>query len=94
MTTVALRLVQDGLLDLDRPMQRYKGFDEFCASAREGGGIFFSDFLCAGDRLTLRHVLSMTANGEPGTRFFYTRRSRCRAGDAISPRRNGPRRAV
>jgi CubicO group peptidase (beta-lactamase class C family) len=72
---VALRLVQDGLLDLDRPMQRYKGFDEFCASAREGGGVFFSDYMCAGDRLTLRHVLSMTANGEPGTRFFYNPQS-------------------
>lgn len=68
---VALRLAQDGLLDLDRPMQRYKDFDEFCSSARERGGIFFSDYQCAGDKLTLRHVLSMTANGEPGTRFFY-----------------------
>jgi len=68
---VALRLVQDGLLDLDRPMQRYKGFAEFCSAAREGGGIFFSDYECAGERLTLRHVLSMTANGDPGTRFFY-----------------------
>jgi CubicO group peptidase (beta-lactamase class C family) len=68
---VALRLAQDGLLDLDRPMQRYKGFDEFCSSAREAGGIFFSAYSCAGERLTLRHVLSMTANGEPGTRFFY-----------------------
>ncbi len=72
---VALRLAQDGLLDLDRPMRRYKGFDEFCASAREDGGIFFSDYGCTGERLTLRHVLSMTANGEPGTRFFYNPQS-------------------
>ncbi len=68
---VALRLAQDGVLDLDRPMRRYRDFAEFCAAAREAGGIFFDDFACGDDRLTLRHVLSMTANGEPGTRFWY-----------------------
>jgi CubicO group peptidase (beta-lactamase class C family) len=68
---VALRLAQDGVLDLDRPMRRYQGFAEFCESARAEGGIFFSDYACEGDRLTLRHVLSMTANGEPGSRFWY-----------------------
>lgn len=68
---VALRLAQDGALDLDRPMQRYQGFAEFCESARAKGGLFFSDYACEGDRLTLRHVLSMTANGEPGSRFWY-----------------------
>ena len=68
---VALRLVQDGLLDLERPMQRYRGFTDFCTDARGDGGIFFGDFTCGDDRLTLRHVLSMTANGPPGTRFWY-----------------------
>jgi len=68
---VALRLVESGLLDLDRPMRRYRGFAEFCDAVRAEGGIFFGDYGCQGDRLTLRHVLSMTANGEPGTRFWY-----------------------
>jgi len=69
---VALRLAQDGVLDLDRPMRRYQGFAGFCEAARGDGGVFFSDYACEGDRLTLRHVLSMTANGaEPGTRFWY-----------------------
>ncbi|MEP6781513.1 MAG: serine hydrolase domain-containing protein [Gemmatimonadaceae bacterium] len=68
---VALRLVQDRLLDLDAPMQNFRGFAEFCTSAREGGGIFFRDYLCDGNALTLRHVLSMSANGVPGTRFWY-----------------------
>ena len=68
---VALRLAQDGVLDLDRPMRRYLGFDEFCGAARATGGIFFADFACTDDRLTMRRVLSMTANGEPGTRFWY-----------------------
>lgn len=69
---VALRLVHDGLLHLDRPMRTYDGFAEFCDAARSDGGIFFRDFACTDDRLTLRHVLAMTANGEkPGERFWY-----------------------
>jgi len=68
---VALRLAADGVLDLDRPMRRYQGFAELCTETRAEGSIFFRDFACEGDRLTLRHVLSMTANGEPGTRFWY-----------------------
>ncbi len=68
---VALRLVERGLLDLDRPMNSFAGFTEFCASARTNGGLFFGDYQCDTQPLTLRHVLSMTANGTPGTRFFY-----------------------
>ena len=43
----------------------------FCESARTQGGIFFGDIACASDALTLRRLLSMSANGEPGTRFWY-----------------------
>lgn len=43
---VALRLVEAGRLDLDRPMQRYRDFTEFCADARGNGGIFFADYPC------------------------------------------------
>jgi CubicO group peptidase (beta-lactamase class C family) len=68
---VALRLVERGLLDLDRPMQSFRGFREFCADVRGAGGIFFADYACEDPALTLRHVLSMTANGRPGTRFYY-----------------------
>ncbi len=68
---VALRLAQNGVLDLDRPMQRYRGFAEFCDAVLAQGGIFFRDYDCKSDRLTLRRVLSMTANGEAGTRFWY-----------------------
>jgi CubicO group peptidase (beta-lactamase class C family) len=68
---VALRLVERGLLDLDRPMTTYQGFGGFCADVRAAGGMFFSDYACDRHPLTLRHVLSMTANGVPGTRFFY-----------------------
>jgi CubicO group peptidase (beta-lactamase class C family) len=68
---VALRLVERGVLDLDRPMSGFRDFPEFCADVRGETGIFFRDYACDDPRLTLRHVLSMTANGEPGTRFFY-----------------------
>lgn len=68
---VALRLAERGVLDLDRSMRSYQSFTEFCADVRGAGGIFFRDFACEDPRLTLRHVLSMTANGVPGTRFWY-----------------------
>ena len=68
---VALRLVEAGRLDLDQPMQRYRDFPEFCADARGNGGIFFADYPCDDAGLTLRRVLSMSANGAPGTRFWY-----------------------
>ena len=67
---VAMRLVEQGKLDLDRPMTSFRGFDEFCADVTKEGGIFFGDYQC-GPELTLRRVLSMTANGTPGTRFLY-----------------------
>lgn len=68
---VALQLAQDGQLDLDRPMQSFAGFAQFCVAARAEPGPFFRDVDCDHPRLTLRAVLSMSANGEPGTRFFY-----------------------
>ncbi|MEP7345866.1 MAG: serine hydrolase domain-containing protein [Gemmatimonadaceae bacterium] len=68
---VALRLAERGTLDLDRPMSQYDGFAEFCVDVRGAGGIFFGDYGCADASLTLRHVLSMEANGVPGTRFLY-----------------------
>ena len=68
---LALQLVERGLLDLDRPMRRYANFPEFCENARANGGAFFGDYDCLSDRFTLRHVLSMSANGTAGTRFWY-----------------------
>lgn len=68
---VALRLVEQGLLDLDRPLTSYEGFAEFCVDVRSAGSIFFRDYECDRYPLTLRHALSMTANGVPGTRFLY-----------------------
>ena len=68
---VAMRLAERGVLVLDRPMAGFRNFTAFCADVRGETGIFFRDYACDDPRLTLRHVLSMTANGTPGERFFY-----------------------
>ena len=68
---VALRLVERGLLDLDRPMTSYDGYAEYCKAVREDGGLFFGTYDCEHSVLTMRNLLSMTMNGQPGTRFFY-----------------------
>jgi CubicO group peptidase (beta-lactamase class C family) len=68
---VALRLVELGRIDLDRPMSTYRGFREFCADFRGSGSIFARDFRCDSEPLTLRHVLSHTVQGRAGERFSY-----------------------
>ena len=68
---VALRLVELGRLDLDRELMSYAGFAELCQDTRAEGGLFFKDFECDEHPMTLRHVLSMSVNGRPGTKFFY-----------------------
>jgi CubicO group peptidase (beta-lactamase class C family) len=68
---VALRLAELGKLDLGAPMDTFDGFREFAAAARENGGLFFGDYATGPTRLTLRHVLMMEANGDPGSRFLY-----------------------
>lgn len=70
--TLAMMLVEQGKLDLDRPMRSYQNFNEFCDAALGDGGVFFGDYACKSDKFTMRHVLGMSANGaEPGTRFLY-----------------------
>ena len=69
--TVALILQERGDLDLDALMNGFDGFTELCTEAKSVGGIFFDDWACDDPQLTLRHVLSMTANGSPGIRFYY-----------------------
>jgi CubicO group peptidase (beta-lactamase class C family) len=68
---VAMRLRELGRLSLDTPMAAFEDFDDFCQAALDRGGLFFDDWACDDPAITLRHVLSMTSNGELGTRFFY-----------------------
>ncbi|WP_420128193.1 serine hydrolase domain-containing protein [Longimicrobium sp.] len=68
---VAMRLMERGVLDLDRPMSSFDNWAEFCAEAKaDGPRIFFADYDCS-PRVTLRHVLSMQMNGTAGERFLY-----------------------
>jgi CubicO group peptidase (beta-lactamase class C family) len=68
---LAMRLVERGVLDLDRPMASFAEWAEFCAEAKaDGPRIFFADYDCS-PRVTLRHVLSMQMNGTAGERFYY-----------------------
>lgn len=68
---VALRLAEQGKLDLDRRLASFQGFVEFCAAVHGEGGIFFKDLDCGSPRLTFRRALAMTGNGEPGSHFLY-----------------------
>lgn len=68
---VALKLVELGKLDLDRPMTSYRGYTEFCDDFRQSAGIFSRDLHCDTEPLTLRNLLSHTVNGKAGESFRY-----------------------
>ena len=68
---VALRLAEDGVLDLDRPIATYSGWAEFCRDFSQAPSIFARDLRCDPAPHTLRHLLSHTAAGRPGERFSY-----------------------
>ena len=68
---VALKLVEEGLLDLDRPMAEYSEWAGFCKDFSEQPSIFAQGLRCESPRHSLRHLLTHTAIGDPGTRFSY-----------------------
>ena len=68
---VALRLVEDGLLDLDRPMAQYSEWADFCRDFSEQPSIFAQGLRCESPQHSLRHLLTHTAIGDPGTQFSY-----------------------
>ncbi len=67
----ALQLVEAGRLDLDRPIAEYSEWDDFCARFSRQPSIFARDLRCEPATHTLRHLLSHTATGTPGTRYSY-----------------------
>ena len=69
---VALRLAQEGKLDLDRPMAQYSQWAEFCAEFSQQPTIFAHDLRCRPPTHALRHLLSHTATGTPGSRRTTT----------------------
>lgn len=68
---VALRLAEEGVLDLDRPMASYSEWRQFCTEFRQQPSIFARELRCRPATHTLRHLLSHTATGAPGSRFSY-----------------------
>lgn len=66
---VALRLVEEGRLDLDALLKANAQFADFCGEFRQQESIFARDLRC--DGLTMRHLLSHTVSGAPGERFSY-----------------------
>lgn len=66
---VALRLVEVDVLDLDRPIAEYSDWQDFCRSFSARPSIFARELQCEPAVHTLRHLLSHTATGKPGTRF-------------------------
>jgi CubicO group peptidase (beta-lactamase class C family) len=68
---VALRLVEEGVLDLDRPIVEYSEWPEFCTRFSGQASIFARELRCQPSVHTLRHLLSHTATTTPGDRFSY-----------------------
>lgn len=68
---VAVRLAEDGVLDLDRPIAEYSDWEGFCAGFSKQPSIFAKALRCRPPDHTLRHLLSHTATETPGTRFSY-----------------------
>ncbi len=68
---VALRLVEEGILDLDRPIAEYSGWQDFCEGFSRQPSIFAQDLRCEPPNHTLRQLLSHTATGTPGSLFSY-----------------------
>ncbi|WP_099018714.1 serine hydrolase domain-containing protein [Marinicella litoralis] len=67
----ALRMVELGQLQLDRPIAEYSQWSDFCHAFSEQPSIFAKELQCQSADHTLRQLLSHTATGMPGTRFSY-----------------------
>jgi len=68
---VALRLAENGVLDIDRPMSDYSGWEGFCRDFSQQPSIFAKDLRCQPSIHTIRHLLSHTAASTPGEQFSY-----------------------
>lgn len=68
---VALRLAEEGVLDLDQSMADYSDWIDFCIDFSQQPSIFAKNLNCQLSSHTLRNLLSHTATGMPGSRFSY-----------------------
>src|SRR5262249_3671029 len=67
-----MRLVDAGKLDLDAAMSTYDGgYAQWCASLKTRGQSAARNYNCDTERITVRHHLTHTAQGMPGTNYDY-----------------------
>ena len=91
---VIMRLVEAGKLDLDEAMATYDpDYQHWCQTIKDLPEA--RNYNCAAERITVRHHLTHTAQGKPGTTYAYNGFLFARLSavvDAVSPR--GFKRAV
>jgi CubicO group peptidase (beta-lactamase class C family) len=67
-----MRLVDAKKLDLDEAMSTYDGgYAEWCASLKTRNLSAAPNYNCDTERITVRHHLTHTAQGKPGTNYNY-----------------------
>ncbi len=67
-----MRLVDARKLDLDEAMSSYdSGYAQWCASLKTRNLPAARNFNCDTERVTVRHHLTHTAQGKPGTNYDY-----------------------
>jgi CubicO group peptidase (beta-lactamase class C family) len=70
---VIMKLVDEGKLDLDEPISKHDpGYAQWCATLKSVSESPAKSHNSAADRITLRHLLSHTSQGTPGTSFEYS----------------------
>lgn len=72
-TAVIMKLVDQGRLDLDAPISTYDpSYAQWCASLKSVSDSLAKTYNSDTERITLRHHLSHTSQGTPGTSFEYS----------------------
>ncbi len=66
-----MKLVEQELIELDRPVAQYSQWQSFCTSFSQQPSIFARELVCDPANHTLRHLLSHTAGGAVGSYFSY-----------------------
>jgi CubicO group peptidase (beta-lactamase class C family) len=69
---VIMRLVEEGKLDLDEPMSRYDpGYAQWCGEIKARNAPWARNYNCDSERISVRHHLTHTAQGKPGSAYQY-----------------------
>jgi CubicO group peptidase (beta-lactamase class C family) len=70
---VIMKLVDEGKLDLDEPISKHDPSSaQWCTSLKSVSESPAKSHSSAAERITLRHLLSHTSQGTPGTSFEYS----------------------